>query len=115
MLEYYDNDKKLSIVEAPSFSRDKFERELTGLTKTLRALFEQLGLKNGFSLRRTPKPRYLEQTLSYDVFRDMLSLSLEREERVIGGIKAKNEHSFFIKMWWGWPDLNRRPLPRNSA
>lgn len=81
MLEYDDSGKKLSMVEAPSFSRDKFERELTGLTKTLRALFEQLGLKKGFSLRHTPKPRYLEQTLSYDVFRDMLSLSLEREKR----------------------------------
>jgi len=76
-----NEQKTLSLLEAPPFSWERLEREITGLTKTLRNLFEQIGQEDGFRLELKPNKRYLEQSLSFNSFTDTLSLSLEREKR----------------------------------
>jgi len=84
LLKLYENEQQaLSLSEAPPFSLEKFERELDGLTKTLRNLFEQLGQEDGFKLEHKETRTYLEQSLSYDSFKGVLSLSLEREKKEI--------------------------------
>lgn len=83
LLRIYENKQKtLSLSEAPPYSREQLEREIFGLTKTLRNLFEQIGQEDGFRLEE-PKPnkRYIEHSLSFNSFKDVLNLSLEREKR----------------------------------
>lgn len=83
LLKLYENKQQaLSLSKAPPFSLEKFERELHGLTKTLRNLFEQLG-QEGFRLEHKEKRTYREQSLSFDSFKGLLSLSLEREKKEI--------------------------------
>ena len=86
LLKLYENEKQaLSLSEAPPFSLEKFERELDGLTKTLVKLFEQLGQEEekGFELEHKENRTYLEQSLSFDSFNGVLSLSVEREKKEI--------------------------------
>jgi hypothetical protein len=84
LLKLYENEKQaLSLSEAPPFSLEKFERELDGLTKTLVNLFEQLGQEDGFRLEKKENRTYREQSLSFDSFKGVLSLSVEREKKEI--------------------------------
>jgi molecular chaperone GrpE (heat shock protein) len=84
LLKSYENEKQaLSLSEAPPFSLEKFERELDGLTKTLVNLFEQLGQEDGFELKHKENRIYREQSLSFDSFKGVLSLSVEREKKEI--------------------------------
>lgn len=83
LLRIYENEQKtLSLPEALPYNPEEFERELVGLTKTLKDLFEQLGKEEGFRLKPDePHGIYIERKLSYNSFKDVLNLSLEREKK----------------------------------